>query len=156
MMSIHINWNIPALCNLREKRLLPSSYLFIRLVRKYKCSSHWTDFLKILYGGLLWKYVDEIQICLKCGKHIGILHKDRRHTHLPVNNSTTHPKLIHRFTRTSEPRATTHRDSTTTVTPCLEYSRLKRNLTTYTPYGRTYSSELLMMGNDGPKHVEHL
>jgi hypothetical protein len=24
-----------------------------------------------------------------------------------------------------------------------------------TPYGCTYSSELLMMGNDGPKHVEH-
>jgi hypothetical protein len=28
--------------------------------------------------------------------------------------------------------------------------------TTYTPYGCTYSSELLMMGNDSPKHVEQL
>jgi hypothetical protein len=45
---------------------------------------------------------------------------------LPVNNSTTHPKLIHRFTWTSEPRATTQRDYTTTVTPWLEYSWLKR------------------------------
>jgi deoxyribodipyrimidine photolyase-like uncharacterized protein len=43
----------------------------------------------------------------------------------------------------------------TTKTPYLEYSRLKREPHTYTPYGCTYSSELLMMGNDGPKHVEH-
>jgi hypothetical protein len=49
-----------------------------------------------------------------------------RHTHLPVNNSTTHPKLIHRFTWTSETHATTHRDSTITTTQWQEYKRPKR------------------------------
>jgi hypothetical protein len=108
-------------------------------------------------GLFIRKVVNVIQGIPLAGQHnVGSTGpvSNSRHTHLPVNNSTTHPKLIHRFTWSSEPRATTHRDSTTTVTPCLEYSRLKREPHTYTPYGCTYSSELLMLGNDGSKHVE--
>jgi hypothetical protein len=47
----------------------------------YQCGFNWTDFLKILYWGLLWKYVDEIQICLKRDKNIVILHKDHNMFH---------------------------------------------------------------------------
>jgi hypothetical protein len=52
----------------------------VRLVRRYQQRSHWANFLKILYWELLWKYVDEIQICLKCGKNIGILLIHKEHS----------------------------------------------------------------------------
>jgi hypothetical protein len=78
------------------------------------------------------------------------------HTHRPV-------KKLHHTPKDNKPLHLNFKSArhytqhyTTTETPCLEYSRLKREPSQLiTPYGCTYSSELLMMGNDGPKHVEH-
>jgi len=36
---------------------------FVMPVRPYQCGSQWTDFRRILYLGLLWKFVEEFQIC---------------------------------------------------------------------------------------------
>ena len=44
-------------------------------VRTYQRRSHWTDFREILYlgeGGLLWKYVEKIQIWLQFDKQLRV------------------------------------------------------------------------------------
>jgi hypothetical protein len=53
------------------------------------------------------------------------------HTHRPLENSTTHPKLTHRSTKTSDPHATTQRIAPPPKHRARNIADWRENLTTY-------------------------
>jgi hypothetical protein len=53
--------------------------------RKKQPSSHWTNFHEICYLSIVWKYVEKIQVLLKCDKNNG--HFTWRPTYIYDNTS---------------------------------------------------------------------